>query len=186
VITVLQTDELALERMAGIAPVMRAHFQGDLYRRRAIRTIAAMPQARWSECAQTFRKLHHRLMRKACQHHMLQRPQLLDQSRVDARVTMPEQIHPPGTHRIQITLAVIVNQPNALAARDGQQRKIFVMLHLRTRVPDGGETASEQVGIVWSVRGHARNHNGFTLSHPEQNRFRWLNVLKSRHFKTDK
>jgi hypothetical protein len=85
---------------------------------------------------QAFAELDHRLVGEAGQHRMLQHVELFTQRRVDARVGMAEQVHPPGADRIQVAVALMVIQPHAAAMADGNQRHGFVVLHLGARVPD--------------------------------------------------
>ena len=120
-----------------------------------------MPQTGGRQFAQTLGKLDYRLMCEASQHHMLQRLKLVAQRRVDARIAMPKQIHPPGTDRVQIAVAIVIMQPYARTARDRHQRKTLVMFHLRARMPNGGEAAREKAGVGWGMILHKRNHNGF-------------------------
>src|SRR3989338_7444972 len=161
VVTVFQTDELRLARLGDLAPVMPVYFERVSLRGGAVRAIKAMPQPGWSQAAQPLGKLHYRLMGETRQHHMLQRLKLVAQSGVDARVAMPEQIHPPGADRIQVTFPVIVVQPHTLAARNRHQRKILIMLHLRAWMPDSRQAARKKTGISWSMILHTRNHSGF-------------------------
>ena len=104
---------------------------------------------------QSLGELHHRLMREAGQHRMLQSVELIFERRIDARVRMTKEIHPPRTHRIQITPACMVHQPRALALTDRDQWQGLVMLHLRAGMPDTGKTAGDPVGIDGVALVHA-------------------------------
>ena len=161
VIAVFQADELRLVGFAAVAPVMRAHLERDLRGRRPVGGIEAMPETGGRQFAQTLRELHHRFMGEARQHHVFQCFQLVVQCGIDVRVAVAEQVHPPGTDRIEVAFLVAVIQPDAARARDRQQREALVMFHLRTGVPHGRETAGNEVGIVLRTICHARNHSGF-------------------------
>ena len=100
------------------------------------------------ECHQALRQFHHGLVGEARQDHVFQLVQLLLHAIADARVGVAEQVHPPGTHRVQIAFAVEVLQPDAFATPDRNQRQGFVILHLGTGVPEHGEVAPDQVVVL--------------------------------------
>lgn len=146
VIAVFQADKAALLRHAVILPVMEAHFQCDFRRAGAIRAVKSPIQT--AQFAQFLGKLDYRLMGETRQDDVFQLIQLLLDGVLDAGMTVAEQIHPPGAHRIQIALAVEVLQPDAVATTNWHQRKCLVALHLRAGVPDMLVRAAQPVGIV--------------------------------------
>jgi hypothetical protein len=93
----------------------------------------------WGQRREAFRKFHHGAVRKAREHHMLEPAELIDQRGSDFRIRVPEQIDPPGAHRVEVTATVEIVEPRAFAARDGDERQRLVLLHLRARMPDGAK-----------------------------------------------
>ena len=67
---------------------------------------------------------------------MLQLIQLLVDSGIDARVSMTEEIDPPGSDSIEIALAMETMKPCTFPASDGNQGKHFVLIHLGAGMPD--------------------------------------------------
>ena len=59
-----------------------------------------MAQNTLGQGRELLRQSHHGLMRETRQHGVLEGVELLLQSRVDARVGVTKQIHPPGTDGI--------------------------------------------------------------------------------------
>ena len=94
-------------------------------------------------------------MREAGEQHVLEAPGLGGERRVDARVRVAEEVHPPGADAVEIAPPLEVVQPHALAALDRHQRQALVVLHLRARMPDHREVARRDRGI-----GRLRVHGG--------------------------
>lgn len=105
-------------------------------------------------------------MREAGEHHMLQRIQLLLDRRANARIGMAKQVGPPRADGIEITLAIEVFQPHAVAATNRDHRHGLIAIavvrrmvtHLRTRVPDVLQVAIAEIGlrIVHGVAGYGQ------------------------------
>ncbi|MNC84768.1 hypothetical protein D3C83_03340 [compost metagenome] len=130
-----EAHEARFLRRAAIAPVVKAHLERDLGGGRAVAAVEAVAQRAARESRQPLREQHHRLVREARQHHVLERIELRGERRVDARLAVPEEIHPPRADRIEVALALEVVEPAALRARDRNERQRFVLLHLGARVP---------------------------------------------------
>ena len=60
---------------------------------------------------------------------------------VDPVAGMAEDVDPPGTDRIQVSLAVEILQPDAFAAADRNQRQLLVIFHLGAGMPEYGKVA---------------------------------------------
>jgi hypothetical protein len=86
-------------------------------------------------------------VREAGEHGVFQRIQLVFQRRVDARVGMAEQVHPPRADGVEVAAAFMVVQPCALAPADGDQRDGFVVLHLGARMPYAAQAARDPVAL---------------------------------------
>ena len=54
---------------------------------------------------------------------------------------MAEQVHPPRTDGVQVTLAIEILQPHALPPADGDDRLKLMILHLGARMPEDGVVA---------------------------------------------
>ena len=80
-------------------------------------------------------------MAEAREEHVLEAFELGPERGVNARVAMPEEIHPPRTDGIQIAPAIKIVEPATLAAGNRYQGKLLVVLHLRARVPHSGKAA---------------------------------------------
>ena len=96
---------------------------------------------------QTLGQFHHRRVRKARQHHVVERLQLRAQRRDDLRMIVTKQIRPPRTDAVQIAPSVKIVQPRPLPARNRHQRhglrriRAQMVLHLRARMPHGSQRA---------------------------------------------
>ena len=141
-ITIRQANEFALLRLADIAPIMKTHLQRDLDSGCAVGRIKAMAKLMISFCAEPLGKLDHRFMGKARENHMLQPIKLIFDRSINARISMPKQIHPPRTHGIQIAFAIEIVKPHPLTTLNRNQRQLLVRLHLRARMPHGVEAAA--------------------------------------------
>jgi len=75
------------------------------------------------------------------EHDVLELIELVADALVDPRVGMPEHVHPPGTDRIEVAVAVEILEPDTFTTLDRNQRQLFVILHLRAGVPEHGEIA---------------------------------------------
>ena len=148
VIAITETDEFRFRRLAGVAPVMRTHFQADLDRAAAVVGIEAAREPLRCHRAELLRQPHHRLVREAAEHDVIERVELEFQRRDDMRMPMPEQVRPPGTDRIEITLALEVGQPRAFGFLDRHERQPLVILHLCARVPDVRERARCEFSVL--------------------------------------
>ena len=150
-----QRDELGLLRAAMVAPVMEGHLQRDLGRRGAIGCVEAMSQCVAGECRETLRKLHHRLVREAGEHHVLELAELVGDGGVDARVAVAEKVDPPGADAVEVAVAVGVVKPEAVAAhhrhqwqRRGSLGRFGMVFHLGAGVPDCTQAAPQELGVV--------------------------------------
>ena len=89
--------------------------------------------------------------------HMFEAIDLVLQCGSNARIGMTEQIRPPRTDRIEITFAIVIDQPRAIAACDRRKRDMelpgrhsigrAVIAHLRTRMPEHGKIARAPIAI---------------------------------------
>ena len=144
-----EAEEVPLLFVAAIAPAVEGYLECDLGRRGAVGSVEAMPERAAGQGGKALRQFDHRLLRETGEHDVLERVELFAQGRVDTRVAVAEKIDPPRADAVQIALAVKVVQPGPLAARDRDQRQIaLVLLHLRARMPNGGEAALQQVGVA--------------------------------------
>ena len=75
-------------------------------------------------------------MRESREDDVLELLQLRGDGRIDPRVRVPEEVHPPGTHGIQVAAAREILEPHSLAAAYRHERHMLVILHLRARMPD--------------------------------------------------
>ena len=80
-------------------------------------------------------------MCKAGEYHVFQLFRLFPDCLIDARIGMTEQVYPPGTDRIDIAMTVIILEKNTLAFTNWNHWQRFVVLHLRTWMPDYGQIA---------------------------------------------
>src|SRR6185436_4976213 len=101
----------------------------------AVARIETVAEAASRRARQPLGELDGRLVRAAGEEHVLQLSQLVRERGVDARVGMPEEIHPPRADRVEIPPAVEIVEPAPGAARHRNQRQDFVMLHLGARMP---------------------------------------------------
>ena len=74
-------------------------------------------------------------MGKTRQHDMFDFFQLIADGGVDSRIGMPEQIDLPRTDGIEVAIAISIVQPYTLTTRNRYQRVLFVLFHLRARMP---------------------------------------------------
>ncbi len=74
-------------------------------------------------------------MTETGKNHVFQLVDLILDALVDARVGVSENVDPPGTDSVQITLALEVFKPYAFTTLDRYQRQIFVVFHLGAGVP---------------------------------------------------
>jgi len=141
VIAVGQGDEALLLATAAVAPVVKAHLQRNFDTGRTVVGIEDAVQPGRCQGDQALRQLHHRLMTEAGQHHVLELVDLILDALIDARIGMAEDVDPPGTDRIQVSLAVEILQPDAFAAADRNQRQLLVIFHLGAGMPEYGKVA---------------------------------------------
>ncbi|MNV55841.1 hypothetical protein D3C71_1480910 [compost metagenome] len=133
--------------LATVAEVVERHLQRHFHPGRAVVGIEhfgqrVAPGLAGGDRQQALGQPYRRLMTEAGQHHLFQLGGLLGNGRTDARLRMAEQIGPPTAHRIQITMAVMVDQPRAFAAGDRQQGQgVGMLAHLGARVPKHGQIA---------------------------------------------
>jgi len=136
VVAVLQADEAVARALPRVAVGMEAHLERDLHRRGTVRAEEAVSEHAARQPDQPLGQLHRRAVRGAGQHGVLQHVQLRLDRGVDMRIGMAEQVDPPRAGAVQVALAVEVDQPGALAARDRQRRHGVEPRILRARVPD--------------------------------------------------
>ena len=98
---------------------MHAHLQRDLGGTGAVAGIKGMTQT--GQLGQAFRQFNYGFMRQAGQHYVVQAVQLVVQRSLDVGMAMAEQVDPPRTHRIQVTLAIRIKQPSSFATHNGHQ-----------------------------------------------------------------
>ena len=67
---------------------------------------------------QAFGQVDHGFVGKTCQDHVLQLADLFLDGGVDARIGVPEQVDPPGTDRIDVTVA-LARRPGMVASPRG-------------------------------------------------------------------
>ena len=127
---------MRLARGALPLPVVEAHLQRDLGRRRAVGGIERVRQSRGRERRQSLGQLDDRAVGEAGEHHVLELGELRGQRRVDPRVGVAEQVDPPRSDRIEVAAPVVVVEPGPGRARDRDRRRLLVLLHLRAGVPD--------------------------------------------------
>ncbi|RMU89864.1 hypothetical protein ALP20_05453, partial [Pseudomonas coronafaciens pv. coronafaciens] len=135
VVAVGQGDEAFLLWLAAIEPVVKAHLQRNFYARRTVVGVEATRQTFGGELDQPLGQLDYWLMAETGQNHVLQLVDLILDALVDARVGMPEHVHPPRADSIQVALAFKVFEPYAFTTLDRYQRQIFVVFHLGAGVP---------------------------------------------------
>ena len=143
------TEKLIFLGSAVVAPVVERHLERNFHRRRTVRGIKAMPQRAPSQCRQPLRQLDHRGVGETGQNDVFQPVQLILERGVDTRVSMAEQVDPPGADSVQVASIVEVVQPCAIPASDRYQRQCagFVIFHLGAWMPDGGAAAVEPVEV---------------------------------------
>ena len=120
---------------------MKTHLERDLHRRGTVAAVKAVAELVAGEFRQALGEFNYGLVGKTREHGVFQRVDLIAQRGVDVRVAVTEEIHPPRTHRVEITLAVKVIQPATSSTRHRNQRQRFMLLHLRARMPHGGQAA---------------------------------------------
>src|SRR5260221_3302653 len=102
-----------------------------------------MAKAAGSELREALGELDCGRVREPCEHHVLQRSELLYQRRIDARVAVPKQIDPPRADRIEDAAAFEIVEPDPFGAADRHERQRFVVFHLRAGMPDRAQAALE-------------------------------------------
>ena len=144
-----EAKEIAFFVAATIAPAVEGHLERDLGRRSAVGGVETMAERPTGQGGQALRQFDRRLVREAGEHDVFQRVELFAQGAIDARVAVAEEIDPPRTDAVEVAIAVKIVQPRALATGDRDQRQVaLVLLHLRARMPDGGEAALQQIGVA--------------------------------------
>ena len=144
-ITAFETHEFFFVGLPRVAPIVKTHLQRDLDCTRAIAAVEGVTQA--GKFRKAFGKLDHRRVREACKHHVFELIELVFQCGVDARIGVTKKIHPPRRHRIQIALALEIDQPRTFATRNRHQRKLLVVLHLRAGMPHARERTRDDILI---------------------------------------
>src|ERR1700680_5350698 len=117
------TDEIRFAAATRVAPIVEAHLERDLRLRGAVGGVEAVTGIPRRDRRQALRELDHRLMGKAGQHDMLELRELVDDRGIDRRVSVPEQVDPPGADRVAIAVALEIVPPGAAAARDWNERR---------------------------------------------------------------
>ncbi len=141
VVAVGQVDELALAGKALVSPRMKAHLDCYFDGGGTVVGKKTLAEAGGRDLHQSLRELDNGLVGEAGQNHVLQFIHLLLDAVVDARVAVAEQIDPPGTDRIDITIAVKVFQPDSLAASNWNHGQLLVVFHLGTGMPQGAQVS---------------------------------------------
>ena len=116
--------------------VLKRHLERRLYSGRAVIVKMKLRQSGRHEHCQSLRKLNRGTMGEIRKDDVLEPPQLRRNPRIDLLVRMSEEIRPPRTDNIEIALAVHIVEPCPLCVVDHHRRQLFIVLHLRARVPD--------------------------------------------------
>ncbi len=153
-IAVSERDEPALLRAAEVAPVVEAHLERHFDRGRSIVCVEAASEPGGRKVRERFAQRDDGLVGEAGEDHVLEAPHLPADRGIDARVGMPEEIHPPGTDGVDIALAVEVFEPHALGLADGDHRQVLVILHLRAGMPHVGQVTRGVRRIVGAFERH--------------------------------
>ncbi|MNT43741.1 hypothetical protein D3C72_1802280 [compost metagenome] len=148
-VAAFQADEFLFLALAAVAPCVKTHFQGDFHGRRSVGSVKAVAKHAARQGGEFFRQLDHRFMRETGQHRVFQAVQLVLEFRIDARIRMAEQVHPPGADGVQVASAFVVIQPGAAAMADGDERYSLVVLHLRARMPHAAQTAFDPARLFF-------------------------------------
>jgi hypothetical protein len=157
-----QRHEAAFFRPPAIAPVVEAHLERDFHGRGAVVGVEHALERRGREPHQLLGQRDRRLVAEARQQHVLELVDLALERRADRGVVVAEQVHPPRADRVEVAAAVVVLEPDAVAAPDRYRRPALVVLHLRARMPQHGEVAGGKVGVAHSAIMPRRNP-----SHPQ-------------------
>src|SRR5712691_5021313 len=147
VIAVFKADKAGLFDVPAVTPKMKTHFERDFDTGSAVAAIEAVSETARRELAQAFGKFDHRFMSKTGEDDVFKFFQLLAQRGVDARVAMAEEIYPPGTDGIEITLAIKIVKPDSFPVGDRDQRQGFVLFHLGTGMPNCREAACQKFPV---------------------------------------
>ncbi|MNH17182.1 hypothetical protein D3C79_768430 [compost metagenome] len=134
-VAVAQGYEALLFWQAFVEPVVEAHFKCYFDARRTIIGVEAPGEPFRRELYQAFGQLNYRLVAETGEDHMLKLVDLVFDALVDPRVGVAEDVDPPGTDSIEVTLAFKVFQPHTFAALDRDQGQVFVVFHLGAGVP---------------------------------------------------
>ena len=109
------------------------------------------------EGGQALGQFDHRLMGEAGEHHVFERIELLAQCRLDARMTVAEQVDPPRTDGVQNSIAVKIVQPHTLGTAHRHQRHQLVVFHLCARVPARAQAARAHGVVARCAQARIRN-----------------------------
>ena len=140
-VTIRKRHEADFLRQTAVAPVVVAHLDRHFHGGGAIVREETAGQIRRRQRHQPLGETYRRLVGEAGEYDMFEFAQLRDEGRIDARIGMPEEIDPPGTHRIEIALAVKILEPGAGTAPDRDHRQGFMVLHLRAWMPHDAKVA---------------------------------------------
>ena len=147
VVAAFEVHEAVLARPGAIGPVMESHLERDLRGRGSVGGVEGVAEPARGELREAFGELHDRLVRETREHGVLEASQLVADGRVDRGVRVPEEVHPPGTHPVDEAVPLEILEPRPASARHRHQREALVLLHLRARMPDRGETAFDDVAV---------------------------------------
>jgi hypothetical protein len=86
-------------------------------------------------------------MGEPCKQHVLQGIQLLLECGIDIWMAVSEEVHPPGTDGIEVTMAVEIFQPDPPALAYRYEWQPFVILHLCAGMPQNGKVTHDEVII---------------------------------------
>ena len=103
----------------------------------------------------THQSFAHRFVREPGENHVLQLVQLRFHGSVDPWICVPEEARPPRADAIDIPIACEILEPYTGSAPDRNQRQVFVIFHLRARMPHVREIPNDE-GLIGAVRGSHR------------------------------
>jgi hypothetical protein len=139
----------------------RPTLRGDLDRGGAVVRVEAAIETRRRHFDQSLAESDHRLVGEACEDDVLELLELRGNGRIDTRICMPEEVYPPGAHRIQIAAPRKILEPHAAAAAYRHERQVFVILHLRARVPDMRQIACDVGRVTFIHEAISRGTRGY-------------------------
>ena len=152
-VSVVEPDEDAAPLFAALAPLLDGHLHRDLDRGRAVVGVEDPRQAGGGESDELGGQAGGRLVGEAGEDHLFERGRLRRESRVQPRVVVAEEVHPPGRDAVEDSPAVGELQPDPFGAHHRQRGRGG--LHLGVGMPDVRPVQGEPVGA-----GTRRPHRG--------------------------